>query len=84
MTKQTALAGKNTLMPQTSGHPSVKQGAPGPQSKQINYKAPASPAAPSKGQTARANQSGSTSPRTDGGGGVGNSADALHRSLFGK
>jgi len=68
---------------QNSGHPSVKNMAPGPQSKQIATKA-SSQMPPSKGSWAHSVQSGSISPQTDGGGGMGNDSSALHRKIFGK
>lgn len=83
-TKQIQSGGGNAFGANSSGHPDVRDKAPGPQAKQVNYKSVAQAPAPSKGQTARGSQSGSTSPKTDGGGGMGNSSDALHRKIFGK
>lgn len=40
--------------------------------------------APATGPTKRPVQSGVTDPRTDGGGGRGNSSSALHKEIFGK
>lgn len=76
--------GSSGMGAQKAGHPAVKNMAPGPNSRQAHHKSVASPAAPSKGQTARSSQGGSTSPKTDGGGGMGNSSEALHRKIFGK
>lgn len=69
---------------QNRGHPSVMEKSPGPTSKQAHYKAVSAPSAPSKGQTSRSSQGGSTSPKTDGGGGMGNDCVALHRMICGK
>lgn len=84
MSKKDIHTPTGTLGVQLSGHPNVKNSAPGPMSKQVHVKAASSPPAPNKGQTAGSSQSGSTSPKTDSGGGMGNSSEALHRQIFGK
>lgn len=48
----------------------------------VHGKAKASP--PRSGMTVRPKQSGMTSPKTDGGGGMGNELSAMHRQIFGK
>ena len=68
---------------QNPGHPSVKNMAPGPQSKQIATKA-SSKMPPSKGSWAHSTQTGSTSPMTDKGGGMGNDCSANHKRFIGK
>ena len=83
MSKKDIYTPTSTMGVQHSGHPSVREKAPGPQVKQVDYKQ-AKPGAPSSGQTAKSSQSGTTSPQTDGGGGMGNSSEALHRKIFGK
>lgn len=80
--KQLKHEGPNTTMREKSSPGFVREKAPGPQAKQVNYRS-AGPA-PSSGQTSRGSQSGSTSGKTDGGGGMGNSAAALHKMVCGK
>ena len=82
--KQLKHMGPNTVTNTKSAPGFVREKAPGPQAKQVNYKSVASAPAPSKGQTARSSQGGSTSPKSDGGGGMGNSAADLHRMICGK
>lgn len=67
---------------QNSGHPEVKQrGMPPDRGPPRN---PGRGVAPNSGNTARGGQSGSTGKATDGGGGVGNTADHLHNYLKSK
>lgn len=68
---------------QTSGHPSVKNMAPAPNTK-IVTQTTHSKMPPSKGSWSHGVQSGSTSPMTDAGGGLGNDASSNHRKLIGK
>lgn len=68
---------------QHSGHPAVREKSPGPNTKVITHNQH-SKMGPNSGQVARSHQSGSTNPKTDGGGGIGNDCAALHRSICGK
>jgi len=77
-----AMAGKNSLTPQRAGYSKVREKAPGPTTKTVNYKN--APPSPNSGQTSKSVQRGYTSPMTDSGGGMGNDCAALHRRIIGK
>lgn len=57
---------------------------PGKMSKTIAGRPVTPKSVPNKGQVRQSSQSGSTSPRTDGGGGLGNSSSDLHKRIVGK
>lgn len=66
----------------TNARPGGVPGRSGmPNTKVVSGKSVTAAPAPSRGQTARSSQGGSTSPATDGGGGVGNTAADLNRML---
>ena len=73
---------KGLVTGHTATHPSVREKAPGPSNRQITQNI-ADKMPPSKGSWAHGVQSGSTSPKTDAGGGFGNSSVDLHKRIIG-
>jgi len=73
---------KGLVIGHTATHPAVREKAPGPSSKVITHTT-SSKMPPSKGSWAHGVQTGETSPKTDSGGGFGNSSVDLHKRIIG-